>query len=54
MTNGDALFYLANSYRETNNIEKAREAYVKVIEQFPGTLKASKSQTYLAEINNGN
>ncbi|MGN0330825.1 MAG: tetratricopeptide repeat protein [Kineothrix sp.] len=54
VTNGDALFYLANSYRETNNIEKAREAYVKVIEQFPGTLKASKSQTYLAEINNGN
>lgn len=52
-TNGDALFYLANSYRETGNLEKAREAYDQVIELFPGTLKASNSQGYLAQMNNG-
>lgn len=53
-TNGDALFYLANAYRRTNNIDKAKEAYAEVIELFPGTEKASRSETYLAEINNGN
>ena len=52
-TNGDALFYLANSYRETGNLEKAREAYAQVIELFPGTLKASNSEGYLAQMNNG-
>ena len=51
-TNGDALFYLANCYKETNNTERAKETYAKVIELFPGTLKASNSQTYLAELNN--
>ena len=53
-TNGDALYYLANSYRQTENTEKAKEAYAKVIELFPGTEKASRSEAYLAEINNGN
>ena len=52
--NGDVLFYLANSYRATNSIEQAKEAYVKVINEFPDTIKANKSQVYLAEINNGN
>lgn len=51
-TNGDALFYLANSFRQTNNTEKAKEAYDKVIELFPGTEKATRSETYLAELNN--
>ncbi len=51
-TNGDALFYLANCYKETNNLERAKETYAKVIELFPGTLKASNSETYLAELNN--
>lgn len=50
-TNGDALFYLGNCYRETNNLEKAKEIYTQVIELFPGTLKASNSQAYLAELN---
>ncbi len=53
-TNGDALYYLANSYRRNGNVDKAKEAYAKVIELFPGTKKASESATYLAEINNGN
>lgn len=53
-TNGDALFYLANSYRRNGNNDKAKEAYAKVIDRFPGTEKASRSEVYLAEINNAN
>ncbi len=53
-TNGDALFYLANCYKETGNVERAKETYAQVIELFPGTLKASNSQTYLAELNDEN
>lgn len=53
-TNGDALFYLANCYRQTDNAEKAKEAYAKVIELFPGTEKASRSEVYLAELNSSN
>lgn len=53
-TNGEALFYLANSYRRNGNEDKAKEAYAQVIEAFPGTEKASRSKVYLAEINNGN
>lgn len=50
-TNGDALYYLANCYRQTNNTDKAKEAYAEVIKLFPGTEKASRSEVYLAEIN---
>ncbi|NLL77414.1 MAG: tetratricopeptide repeat protein [Clostridiales bacterium] len=53
-TNGDALFYLANSYRRNGNDDKAKEAYAKVIELFPGTEKANRSEAYLAEMNNAN
>ncbi len=49
-TNGDALYYLANCYRQTGNTEKAKEAYADVIKLFPGTEKASRSEVYL-EIN---
>ncbi len=50
--NGDALFYLGNCYRATGEIDKAKEVYAKVIDDFPGTVKANRSETYLAEINN--
>lgn len=53
-TNGDALYYLANCYRRTNNTDKAKEAYAEVIELFPGTEKSSRSEAFLAEINNSN
>lgn len=53
-TNGDALYYLANCYRQTNNMEKAKEAYADVIKLFPGTEKATRSEAYLAEINGNN
>ncbi|MBQ9926962.1 MAG: tetratricopeptide repeat protein [Lachnospiraceae bacterium] len=52
--NGDALFYLGNSYRRTGNNDKAKEIYAQVIDDFPGTEKARNSETYLAEINNEN
>lgn len=53
-TNGDALFYLANSCRETENLDRAKELYGQVINLFPGTQKATNAETYLAEINNAN
>lgn len=49
-TNGEALYYLANSYNSVGRREDAIEAYKLVIELFPGTVKASKSETFLAEL----
>lgn len=49
-TNGDALYYLGNSYRNVGRTEDAIEVYKQVIELFPGTLKATHSTTYLAEL----
>jgi len=49
-SNGDALYYLANSYNSVGRSEDAKEAYKQVIELFPGTLKATKSTTFLAEL----
>ncbi len=54
VTNGDALFYLGNSYRRSGNDDKAKEIYAKVIDEFPDTQKARDAETYLAEINNQN
>lgn len=51
-TNGEALFYLGNSYRRNNQEDKAKEIYAQVIDNFPGTERASRAETYLAEINN--
>lgn len=53
-TNVDALFYLANSYRRTENNDKAKELYGQIIDEFPDTERASRSEDYLAEINNEN
>ena len=51
-SNDEALFYLANSYRRIGNDDKAKELYAKVIDNFPGSERATKAETYLAEINN--
>lgn len=51
-TNGDALFYLGNCYRRTGDDDKAKETYAMVIDNFPGTEIANRSETNLAEINN--
>ncbi len=50
--NGDALYYLGESYYRTGDNDNAKKIYVKVIEDFPGTKKANNSETHLAEINN--
>lgn len=52
-TNGDALYYLANSYNSVGRSSDAIEAYKQVIELFPGTVKASKSTTFLADLEGG-
>lgn len=49
-TNGEALYYLANAYNSVGRSEDAKEAYRLVIELFPGTVKATKSTTFLAEL----
>lgn len=51
-TNGDALYNLANSYYRTGDEEKASAAYRQVIELFPGTEKARKSEQFLEEMAN--
>ena len=48
--NGEALYNLANSYYNTGEEDKARETYQRVIELFPGTEKANKSESFLAEM----
>lgn len=51
-TNEEALFYLGNAYRRTDNFDAAKEVYAEVVDYFPGTDMASKAETYLAELNN--
>ncbi len=51
-SNGDALYYLADAYNSVGRTEDAKEAYRQVIELFPGTLKATKSTTFLEELEN--
>ena len=48
--NGEALFALGNAYRRNEDEDKAAEAYNQVIEFFPGTEKARRSQDYLNEM----
>lgn len=50
--NGEALFQLGNAYRKNDNIQEAIAVYDKVIELFPGTEKANKSQQYKNDIVN--
>ena len=51
-TNGEALFYLGNSYRRTGQDDLAKQTYANVIDSFPDTERAAKAETYLAEMNN--
>ena len=48
--NAEALYALANAYRENKDYVQARKIYVQVIELFPDTEKAIKAQGYIAEI----
>lgn len=51
VASGEALYNLAHSYRRNNEPEKAIETYQKVIELFPNTEKARRSERYIREIN---
>lgn len=44
---GNALYYLAQSYRRANNTEQAIIYYQKMVEKYPGTERARVSQGYL-------
>lgn len=51
-TKSEALFYLGNCYHRSGEDDKAKETYAEVIDNFPNTEFANKSETALAEINN--
>ena len=50
-TNGDALYNLGNAYRKYGDTIQAIDTYQKVIEQFPDTEMATRSQQYINELN---
>lgn len=50
-TKSEALFYLGNCYHRNGDDDKAKETYALVIDNFPNTDFANKSETALAEIN---
>lgn len=49
-TNGEALYNLAQSYNRSGDTDKAVETYKQVIELFPDTEKARKSENYIKEL----
>lgn len=49
-TNVDALFFLGQSYRKNGDNENAIAAFDKVVELFPGTERARRSQNYRNEL----
>lgn len=50
VTNVDAYFNLANAYRKLEKDKEAIAVYEKVIELFPSTEKANRSQSYINEL----
>lgn len=51
--NSDAIYYLANCYRNVGRTEEAKELYKQVIEMYPGTVKAANSTDFLEQMENG-
>lgn len=49
--NGDIWYNLGNAYRQNGDKEEAIEAYTRVVENFQGTEKARRSQSFLRELN---
>ena len=49
-TNQDAYFNLGNAYRKMGRNEEALEVYEKIIELYPGTDLANRSQSYVNEL----
>lgn len=50
VTNAEALYNLAEAYRQSGDIENAITRYQKVIELFPDTERARRSQRYIDEL----
>ena len=48
---GYAIYYLAQSCRQTGDVENAKKYYQRMIELHPGTQRARSSQRYLEELN---
>ena len=48
--NQDAYFNLGNSYRKLEKSGEAIEVYQKIIELFPSTSVANRSQSYINEL----
>lgn len=48
---GYAIYYLAQSCRQTGDVENAKKYYQRMIELHPGTQRARSSQRYLDELN---
>lgn len=48
--NGEALFNLGNAYRKAGDTANALAAYQQVIELFPNTEKANRSQSYINDL----
>lgn len=49
-SNGEALYNLAQAYNRSGDADKAVETYKQVIELFPDTEKARKSENYIKEL----
>lgn len=49
-TNGEALYFLANSYNKLGNTAMAVETFQMVVDQFPDTEKAKKAASYIKQI----
>ena len=49
--NANSMFYLASSYQANGNLDKAKEVYGIVVEQFPGTNRANQAQRALDGMN---
>ena len=49
-TNGEALYNLGNAYRKSGDDANAIATYTQVIELFPNTEKANRSQSYINEM----
>ena len=47
---GYAIYYLANSYRETGDMVNAKKYYQRMVELHPGTQRAGRSQQYLNQM----
>ncbi len=52
-TNIEALYFLGGAYRKSGDTENAIATYSKVIEMFPDTERARKSQDYIDRLVNG-